>query len=223
MQLLKRLIARLPQEWLTELKRVYFARQIKKNRFLTDEPEYSILDTIINSGDWVIDIGANVGHYTKKFSELVGGKGRVIAFEPVPTTFTLLSSNVHLFSFPNVTLINAAVSDKLDIVGMSIPEFSTGLTNYYQAHLTPTEDSFLTVLTMSLDSLHINQRIGLVKIDAEGHEESVIAGMKKLLEKHRPFLIVENPSEWICEYLASLGYISERLMNSPNVIFKQNT
>ena len=222
MSLLKKLASRLPSRWQTELKRILFARQINNNSFVTDEPEYKILQDLISPGDWVVDIGANVGHYTKRFSELVGAHGRVIAFEPVPTTFSLLSANAQLFTHPNVTLINAAVSDKLGIVGMSIPKFSTGLPNYYEAHLSPANDSVLSVLTLSFDSLNITQRIILVKIDAEGHEAFVLGGMQKLLEKYHPILIVENPSREIIANLISSGYVSEALPNSPNTIFKQD-
>ena len=128
MTLLKKISAQLPHQWQSELKRIYFGRQINNGTFVTDEPEYKILHNFISPGDWVIDIGANVGHYTKRFSELVGVNGRVLAFEPVPTTFSLLSANVQKFAHQNVSLINAAVSDKLDVVGMSIPKFATGLT-----------------------------------------------------------------------------------------------
>ncbi|MDO3722417.1 FkbM family methyltransferase [Marinobacter sp. chi1] len=135
MDALKELAARLPNSWQDELKRIHYGGQIKKGRFVADEPEYESLDQLINDGDWVIDIGANVGHYTKKFSELVGPAGRVIAFEPVPTTFSLLAANVQKFPLKNVSLFNAAVSDKLDLAGMAVPTFSTGLSNYYPAYL----------------------------------------------------------------------------------------
>ena len=129
MTLFNRFAARLPERWQSELKRIHFGRQIIRGTFETSEPEYKILSQLIKPGDWVIDIGANVGHYTKRFSELVGVHGRIIAFEPVPTTFALLAANVQLFAHANVTLINAAVSDKFGVVGMSIPRSSTGLTN----------------------------------------------------------------------------------------------
>lgn len=216
---LKKLASRLPQRWQTELKRIRFGRQINKNSFVTDEPEFKILDKFIHAGDWVVDIGANVGHYTKRFSELVGAKGRVIAFEPVPTTFSLLAANVQLFVSPNVSLVNAAVSDRLDIVGIDIPKFGTGLNNYYQAHLSAGEGNALSVLTVSLDSLGINRRVALVKIDVEGHEASVLAGMRRLIEASRPFLIVETGSKEVISSLEALGYAPERLQDSPNILF----
>lgn len=222
MRLLKQIAARLPNQWQTELKRIHFWRQINKGTFVTNEPEYKILHNLITTRDWVIDIGANVGHYTKRFSELVGAHGRVLAFEPVPTTFSLLSANVQMFAHPNVSLINAAVSDRLNVVGISMPKFSTGLTNYYEAHLSSVADSALSVLTISLDSFCINQRIALVKIDTEGHESFVLAGMQKLIEKHHPVLIVETGSKEVIAKLTSLGYVPEKLQNSPNVLFKPN-
>lgn len=220
MQLLKKLAARLPQRWQAELKRVHFRRQIKKGIFVSEEPEYSILQNLITPGDWVIDIGANVGHYTKRFSELVGGCGRVIAFEPVPATFSLLSENVLLFALPNVSLINAAVSNKLDIVSMSIPEFSTGLANFYQAHLSSEVGSALFVMTIPLDSLCISHHVAVVKIDAEGHESFVLEGMRQLIKTSHPVIIMETDSREVIANVSALGYIPEKLQNSPNVIFK---
>ena len=220
MTLLKRLAARLPDRWQSELKRLRYGRQILKGRFETEEPEYRMLSQLTNPGDWVIDIGANVGHYTKRLSELVGPHGRVIAFEPVPQTFSLLAANVQLFAHANVTLMNAAVSNELAEVGMSIPAFSTGLANYYQAHLSSAAESRLTVLSLSIDSLALGKRIALVKIDAEGHESFVLGGMKQLLSKDHPVLIVETGSSEVIESLSAVGYVPEKLQDSPNILFK---
>jgi FkbM family methyltransferase len=222
MQRLKQIAATLPDRLQTELKRMHYALQIKKGTFLTDEPEYKILDKLIGPGDWVIDIGANVGHYTKRFAELVGMQGRVIAFEPVPKTFSLLSANVQLFSNLNVTLINSAVSNKLDVSGISMPKFSSGLNNYYQAHISNADDSTLSVLTISLDSLHIDQQIALIKIDTEGHESYVLDGMRKLIERWHPVLIIETCSKKLIADLNAMDYNSKKLQNSPNVLFISN-
>ncbi|MBU1389735.1 MAG: FkbM family methyltransferase [Proteobacteria bacterium] len=219
MQVLKRIVARLPNSWQTELKRFYFSLQIRKGTFVTDEPEYDMLDDLISSGDWVIDVGANIGHYTKRFSELVGKHGRVISFEPVPATFSLLSANTQRFREQNVSLINAAVSDKFAAVGMSLPKFETGLDNYYEAQIASFADAAVSVLSMSVDSLCIKRQIALIKIDAEGHEAFVLAGMKKLIETSRPVLIIETDSKELIGNLTSLGYTSKKLKNSPNYLF----
>jgi FkbM family methyltransferase len=214
------LAAKLPYRWQYEIKRIYYAIQIKRGVFGSAEAEYKLLPQFIRPGDWVIDIGANAGPYTKRLSELVGRQGRVIAFEPVPATFSLLAANAQLFAHANVTMVNAAVSDKTDVVGMTIPRFPTGLTNYYEARLSPAAGSQLTVLTLSVDSLGLSQRVALVKIDAEGHEAFVLSGMQRLLSDHHPILIVETGSDEVIAGLTAMGYLPERLPGSANVMFR---
>ena len=212
--------SRMPDRWQLEFKRLRYAKQINNNKFVTEEPEYKILDTLLKPGDWVIDVGANIGHYTKRFSELVGEKGRVIAFEPVPTTFSLLAANMQLLPNANVSLFNAAISDKIDTVGMSLPQFEDGITNYYRAEITSSNDSALSVLTLSIDALSIEHAVALVKIDAEGHEPLVLSGMQQLIARYHPTLIIENPSEEIINKLKLEGYGIEKLDASPNTLFK---
>lgn len=217
---LKQVAARLPGPWQAELKRLRFRRQIHRGAFATDEPEYLRLAEWIHPGDWVLDIGANVGHYTKRLSELAGPGGRAIAFEPTPATFALLAANTQLFAHPNVTLINAAVSDQTDLVGISIPHFDSGLPNYYEAHLTPSSGTGLSVLTLSIDSLRLPHRIALVKIDAEDHEATVLSGMQELIRRDHPVLIVETGDSQVVDGLTAAGYAAEKAPGSPNFLFR---
>jgi hypothetical protein len=39
-------------------------------------------------------------------------------------------------------------------------------------------------------------RVDLIKIDVQGHEPSVLAGAARLIERHRPVLVVEAVQEW---------------------------
>jgi FkbM family methyltransferase len=201
------------------LKRIHFGRLIATNAFTTDEPEYAMLDKWVSPGDWVVDIGANVGHYTYRLSSLVGATGRVLAFEPVPDSFALLTATAQRCAHANVTLINAAASDCTGVAGMSIPTRTNGLSDYYQAHLIASRGGGLSVLTMPLDTMCQGHRIALVKIDVEGHEASVVSGMSRLIEASRPVLIVETGSPEVIDRLVAMGYTAERLPGSPNVLF----
>ena len=217
---LKKVAARLPGPWQAEIKRLLFRRQILRGTFATDEPEYTMLPQLVQPGDWVIDIGANVGHYAKRLSELAGPQGRVIAMEPTPTTFALLAANAQHFAHPNVTLINAAVSDRTDLAGITVPHFDSGLPNYYEARLTPSNGTGLSVLTLAIDALRLCHRIALVKIDAEDHEASVLAGMQELLRRDRPVLIVETGNPQVVERLQVAGYAADKPPGSPNFLFR---
>jgi FkbM family methyltransferase len=216
---LKRVAAMLPGRWQDELKRIYFARQIRRGAFETDEPEFKLLARLVRAGDWAVDVGANVGHYAKRLSDLVGPEGRVFAFEPVPSTFALLAANVRGFQHSNVTLINAALSDGAGTARMAIPDFTRGLPNFYQARLSAEVGAGLAVVTLALDQLDIAQRVSLVKVDVEGHEERALRGMRRLIEVQRPVLIVETSSEAVVASLVALGYAAQRLPGSSNVLF----
>jgi len=214
--MLKRIAQSLPAGWKHELKRHYYAWQLKRGTFRTSEREFDLLDQFVKPGDWVIDIGANVGHYTARLSQLVGEKGRVVAFEPVPATFRLLADNSRLFRHSNVTLVNAAASDHPQITGIEVP---MGPAGSYLAHIAP--NSLLKVLCMPVDSLQLSQRVALVKIDAEGHELAVLRGMTGLLDRDQPTLIVEVSHPAASEFLQSRRYTKEKLAGSPNCIFRK--
>ena len=217
--LFKRVAARFPVSVQHELRRHYYAWQIKRGRFRTEEQEFRLLESFVSPGNWVIDIGANVGHYTAKLSRLVGPAGRVLAFEPVPRTFELLTANARQFPHANVTLMNVAVSDKPATMAMDVPDVQSGA---YLARLTEKETG-LKILCLPLDSLPLPHRVRLVKIDAEGHEPSVLRGMTELLRRDRPVLIVEASSDESVAYLREHGYSMEKLPGSPNCIFRPQT
>lgn len=213
---LKRMAAYLPDLWLGELKRFHYRREIRLGRFSPDEPEEGLLDSYIDPGDWVIDVGANIGHYSKRFSELVGKGGRVIAMEPTPRTFALLAANANHFAWPNVTLLNLAASNQVREVGIEVPDLPSGMKNYYMAHVGSSENG-LRVTAIPLDNLGIKHRVSLVKIDVEGHESEALRGMKLLIERDKPVLIVETHSSDVTGLLTEWGYACERLEASPNV------
>lgn len=218
---LKRLAARLPRPWQQALRRRYYAGQIRNRSFRAPEAEYDLLPRMVSPGDWALDIGANVGHYTLRLSELVGPGGRVISFEPVPETFDVLAANAALAPHRNITLINAAGSESAGISGMVIPKYEDGgLDNFYLARLSENE-SALQVLCLSVDSLALAHPIRLVKIDTEGHELAVLRGMKGLLERDHPTLIVEDNDPEVCVFLAGFRYSSdEKIADSSNRIFR---
>lgn len=215
---LKLVAARLPASWQQSLKRRRYAGWIRKGAFVTSEPEFARLSEWLRPGDWAVDIGANLGVYTLAMSKLVGPAGRVLAFEPIPETFELLAANCALSPNQNITLLNAAASSGNGLVGMAVPVEATGR-NYYEASIQENVNGDgYHVLGVALDSLPIPHRVALVKIDAEGHEASVIEGMKELLARDKPMLIVEGDRG--SRHLESLGYVGTHADGSPNFVWK---
>ena len=74
----------------------------------------------MREGNCVRDVGATVGRYTRKMSELVGPEGRVVALEPARDTFELLEANAARLRNKNVTPAHVAASDECGLRAMSV-------------------------------------------------------------------------------------------------------
>lgn len=211
--MIRSLVSILPGSFRFSLRAWHHRRQITRGRFRSPEPEWDRLAEWLRPGDTALDVGANVGHYSCRMSELVGAAGRVVAFEPVPDTFAALAANSKTFPHPNVTLLNAAVGEAVGTVGLSVPGGSDGS---YLARVDPT--AALKCLVLSVDSLDLPGPVRLVKIDAEGYEPKVLAGMARLLRRDRPVVVLERNAD-AERTLETMGYTLTRSSGrTPNVV-----
>lgn len=160
-------------------------------------PEASLLARLVDRGDHVVDLGANVGWYTRILAEAAGPAGRVSSLEPIPRTYRFLENSVQTLGLGNVTLFNYAASNHNGTALMEVPRES-GLENFYQASLvsTPTADRNLRrfhVRLRTLDTLlaHITQPLTVIKCDVEGHESEALAGARGLITRFHPAIFVE--------------------------------
>lgn len=201
-----------------ELRRAKFSRLIRRGQFLIDEPEGADVVRYLRPGDWAVDVGANIGRYTCQMGRCVGAAGRVLAFEPIPETFAILAGNVRTSQLRNVSLFNIGLSSEPQVLGMTVPAHEqTSLNNYYQAHIVA--DGDYQVLCLPLDALPIPGKVRLVKVDAEGHDLKVLQGMRGLLERDRPALIVEGSlGGEIAAWLQERRYGLRKNEGSPNIV-----
>jgi FkbM family methyltransferase len=154
---------------------------------------------LVKPGTTAVDLGANIGIYTKVLSDLVGPAGNVISVEPVPQTFEVLSRNIRSLALRNISCVNAAVSHSDGEVTMELPEYHTGGTNFYQArvvttgdHVVPDSRPHLRVRATKLDTLVAAAKpVDFVKCDVEGHELECLTGAEMILTSHRPAWLVE--------------------------------
>jgi FkbM family methyltransferase len=194
---------------------------VRSGRFHSDEPEYERLQEWLRPGDIALDVGANFGSYTMRMSKLVGETGRVFAFEPVPQTFHMLMRALAAAECRNVTALNVACSDENGPIRMVVPDDSVTGENLYGASITGDAQAGFLVYRMCIDQIPLPKSgIKVVKVDAEGHDHIVIAGMWGLLESCMPVLITEHPRPEITARLEQLGYVLTRSQKrSPNGVF----
>ena len=216
--LLKRLASRLPFSARQALRAWKYGLQAASGRFQSDEPEFLELADLVQMGDWVLDVGANVGQYTLRLSELVGREGRVIAFEPIVETAEILAAMARRARYRNVTLFNIAVSERAGLLHFRVPSGAAGLPNYFQARVK--RDGDRAIPCFALDELPFPHRIALVKVDVEEHEVSVIRGMRNLIARDHPILIIEGHEGIYPEFLAGQGYLMQpKTSGSCNMVF----
>jgi FkbM family methyltransferase len=161
----------------------------------------------IDGGETVYDIGAHVGYYTLVAARLVGPRGHVVAFEPLPANLSILKEHLHLNRISNVTIVGAAVGRTTGRATFAEHLHST------QGHLSNVGN--VDVPVWSLDDYlrdSILEGPSVMKIDVEGAELEVLKGATHLLARCRPviFLATHSPSlDQACRAL--LGEIGYRL------------
>jgi FkbM family methyltransferase len=143
----------------------------------------------IKPGMAVIDVGANFGYYTCLFADATGAKGRVLAIEPAPATARLLRDTVQLNGFAGYTHVEeAACGDSESEIAIYIPENEPKNASVF--NMPGTKPTLVRQTTLDI-MCAAWPRVDMIKIDAEGAEEAIFAGMQEIWKKHRPQLIIE--------------------------------
>lgn len=184
-----------------------------------------LVKKLINKGDIIIDIGANLGYYSSIFARETGEKGRVIAVEPIPFYRKILMSNTK--SFNNIELVPFALGDKNEESVMGIPsedKYRHGLTRILEKNEHFNSNDGYRVVIRNPETMFSNlPRLDYIKCDIEGYEAKVIPGFQKLISKFKPVIQIEldkNNFEAIDGYLTGLNYnryiVSDRKLVSLN-------
>ena len=140
-----------------------------------------VLKKMVRPNNIVFDIGANVGFYTLLASSIVGNKGHVYAFEPLPRNIEYLNKHLKINTVNNVSIIEAACSN---CSGESLFDESDVAS---VGHLSA--KGKLQVKTISLDSASLPIP-DILKIDIEGGEIDCLKGAIRLLSEHKPFVFL---------------------------------
>lgn len=146
---------------------------------------------LLKPGMVAVDVGANYGYYTMLFSEAVTASGKVLAIEPNPRAAAMLRESVLLNGMSTQTTVHElalgrpGTSESFLFVPPGEPKNATLVDRAHFPEATAVAVTTLDALTTDLP------RVDLVKIDAEGAEIDILAGMQKMMERHRPRLVLE--------------------------------
>jgi FkbM family methyltransferase len=177
---------------------------------------------ILKPGMIAIDIGANFGYYSLLMADLVGPAGRVVAVEPNAHVTPKLRASLALNGFSSRARVfeaaagaTASGSAKL-YATLSEPKNATVVHDGFTVD--PQIATISTVPRWTAEKVEREfGRIDFVKIDAEGAEVDVIAGLRPVLSKHTPNLVLEfnaarysDPKGFLAEvssFYSSVNYV----------------
>ncbi|MGI8728939.1 MAG: FkbM family methyltransferase [Solirubrobacteraceae bacterium] len=177
---------------------------------LTGTHEISVEQALVRSvraGDHVWDVGANIGSLALVAAGIVGPRGRVLAVEPDAGCAAAIRANAALNDLRQIDVLEAAAarhSGTADLVVVR-DRLWTRLASVGEHDQ---QQRRVSVPAVALDDVDAPPP-RLVKIDVEGAELDVIAGMARLLREARPLVVCEmhGRNAEFCAAMNQAGYV----------------
>jgi FkbM family methyltransferase len=151
-------------------------------RGIYDYAVSEVLMRLADPGELALDVGANIGHMTSALAKTVGPDGKVVGFEPHPLVQRLFIHNM-------VRWVGEAADIEFRPFGLSNRKREALLatdrfqTNQGSGTVSDSPEPGSDVRKVSLRRLDelIDQAVGVMKVDVEGHELSVLKGSGAML------------------------------------------
>lgn len=185
--------------------------------FINDrEREHAyLLKKITRPGDTILDLGANIGYYALMESKLVGDTGRVIAVEPHPKNFALLTDNIVLNRSRNIIPIQAAVTDQDGSTTLHVSRLS----NVHSVLPSVNYAANKTVQVPSISLATLVAKYGAIRgirMDIEGFETVILESLFYINQHHtftptilfelHPKKYADDNLELLLKNLMTIGY-----------------
>lgn len=158
----------------------------------TEPEEQEALKRLVREGMTVINAGANIGFHAVILARLVGPSGRVVCFEPFPTSAAAVRRNLALNDFTDRSeVVESAVSDS---EGEAVLKVEGGNAEFSIAKgKAKNASQELAVSTVTIDA--VASRMALVPevitLDIEGAEVDALRGASHVIGQHKPIFIIE--------------------------------
>lgn len=172
--------------------------------------EIELISKIIPKNANIIEAGSNIGSHTVFIARDICPNGKVYAFEPRRTVFQMLCANLALNGIYNVHAYQCGIGDKQESFREGSIDYDT-IQNIGGLSLGDLRGQSEKVDITTLDNfLDQNEDISLIKSDIEGYEYRMLQGAKRLIERCRPTMYLENDikgdSFELISYLHSIHY-----------------
>ena len=171
-------------------------REALSGRFY-ERDELTLIEQHFRGGVFV-DVGANVGNHTVFAAKALQAE-KVICFEPNPEALRILDLNLRLNCCRgNVVVHSVGLSDR-----RSRGVLSAYRNNLGSARLIAADNGF--PIEVGDEMLAGEPSVSFMKIDTEGFELLVLAGLERTIQQHRPTLFVEVDNKNISQFREMLA------------------
>jgi len=200
---------------------LYWTHEVSDLRYLSGEYEPALANWLkakMEQNYSFVDIGANAGYFSVLAAKYATNKmQRIIAIEPMAENLELIKKHMEWNNYSNIELFPFAIADSDRMVEFSDSPNMAANTYNEQSSLHKSSPK-ISIIARSLDSIcaDLNLKNFVIKIDVEGAELDVLKGAKKILETHKPELILATHEchvkgvEIDClDFLHALGYVCE--------------
>jgi FkbM family methyltransferase len=191
-------------------------------------PLIHAMKKFLRPSDVFFDVGANIGYITAHAAALVGPRGQVHSFEPVPTYYARLRRLAELN--PEYTIVaNACAAGESNATAKIYVTHEAGqntmVAGYKQDDEVREEQKIPVIRLDTYIQERAVGRIAMIKIDAEGSELPILLGLQHYLETtaHRPAIVCEiAPRAYpligktlgdLSDWMKQFGYAAHSLMH----------
>lgn len=175
---------------------------------------------LIDEGDAILDVGANIGMMTLLAARLVGPSGRIDCVEPNPVCVKRLHDHAALNNLTNVHVHHCGFADENNELILRVVTEHTGMGSLADV---PPEHEHLVSASIPVPVCRGDDLVAtlsrpprLIKIDVEGFELRAVKGLHSTISDNRPILMLEfveshlnragTSRAELSDYLRSLGY-----------------
>lgn len=158
----------------------------------------------IKKGDFVIDIGANIGDTTVPIALAAGKEGLTLGFDPNPIVYKILEANAALNpDKTNIIPVCSAISTEDEEF-----YFISSEASFANGGISPTQESnhgkFVYPHKVKgvnlLDFLKLNykeqlEKLSFIKIDTEGYDKEILKSISDLIAELKPVIVAESFGE----------------------------
>jgi FkbM family methyltransferase len=155
-----------------------------------EHEEAAWLRRVVRPGATVLDIGANVGYFSLLVAQLAGPTGHVVAVEPEHRNLGLLRANLWRHERDDIVVLPIAAWSSRTLLPLVLSEFNRG---DHQVRPDSEASGAQLVPAAALDALlGEHATVDVVKVDTQGVDHEVIAGLRTTLERSAdPQILIE--------------------------------